>query len=210
MKENIYYQSEYWNEFPKQDLNKVAQDLNPSWDETLQKYTNYTEIKKTSLDILKSNTTLTKVLDFGAGMGRNLSYLQSIAKYVFAFDTEVMISNLENTSNNKYDFKTFNFEDLNKYAPFDLIYECTVFQHMPPQEVLYRLMQMKFLTKYIYMTTRCYNDMFRNFKNSTGGVNILKLIDSLNCFEIVDVSIDKENASLLMDETHYSMLLKVK
>jgi hypothetical protein len=121
-----------------------------------------------------------------------------------------MISNLKKTSNDKYDFETFNFEDFNKYAPFDLIYECTVFQHMPPQEVLFRLMQMKFITKYIYMTTRCYNDMFRDFKNETGGVNILKLVDSLNCFELIDISIEKEKALSLMDETHYSMLLRVK
>lgn len=207
---NLYYQSEYWKEFPKRDLNIVAQDLNPSWDESLQAYKNHTEINESSLKIIKSNVDLVKTLDFGAGMGRNLNYLKSISKYVFAFDTEVMISNLKKTSNNRYDFETFDFDDLNKYSPFDLIYECTVFQHMPPQEVLFRLMQMKHITKYIYITTRTYNDMFRDFQNQVGGVNLFKLIDSLNCFEVVDSSIDKEKAASLMDETHYSMLLKVK
>lgn len=206
---NINYQSDYWKEFPKQDLNIVAKDLNPSWDESLQKYTEHTEIIESSLKILTSNGAINKILDFGAGMGRNSNYLKNISKYVFAFDTEIMISNLKKTSN-IYDFETFNFEELNKYAPFDLIYECTVFQHMPPQEVLFRLMQMKFITKYIYMTTRCYNDMFRDFKNKKGGVNILKLISSLNCFEVIDINIEKEKAESLMDETHYSMLLKVK
>jgi hypothetical protein len=52
--------------------------------------------------------------------------------------------------------------------------------------------------------------MFRDFKNETGGVNILKLVDSLNCFELIDISIEKEKALSLMDETHYSMLLRVK
>jgi SAM-dependent methyltransferase len=210
MNPDIYYQSKYWNEFPKQNLNIVAKDLNPSWDESLQKYKDHTEIIETSLQILKSNTSMNKVLDFGCGMGRNLNYLKTISRYVFGFDTEIMISNLKKTSNNEYNFETFNFDDLNKYAPLDLIYECTVFQHMPPQEVLFRLMQMKHITKYIYLTTRCYNDMFRDFKNKTGGVNLLKLIDSLNCFEVVDINIDKNEAMSLMDETHYSMLLKVK
>lgn len=53
--------------------------------------------------------------------------------------------------------------------------------------------------------------MFRDFTNQKRGVNILKLIDSLNIWEIVDCSIDKNIASSLMDdETHYSMLLKLK
>jgi hypothetical protein len=52
--------------------------------------------------------------------------------------------------------------------------------------------------------------MFRDFQNKAGGVNLLKLVDSLNSFEVVDISIDKDMALSLMDETHYSMLLKVK
>jgi SAM-dependent methyltransferase len=210
MNQDIYYQSKYWAEFPKKNLNIVAKDLNPSWNESLQRYENHTEITKTSLEILKSNTDMNKVLDFGCGMGRNLNYLKNVSKYVFGFDTEVMISNLKKTSNDSYNFKTFNFEDFYKYAPFDFVYECTVFQHMPPQEVLFRLMQIRSITKYVYLTTRCYNDMFRDFQNKAGGVNLLKLVDSLNSFEVVDISIDKDMALSLMDETHYSMLLKVK
>jgi SAM-dependent methyltransferase len=210
MNQDIYYQSEYWKEFAKQNLNVVAKDLHSSWNESLQQYENHNEIIKTSLEILKSNTDMNKVLDFGCGMGRNLNYLKSISKYVIGFDTEVMISNLKKTSNNEYAFETFNFEDFYKYAPFDFVYECTVFQHMPPQEVLFRLMQIRSITKYVYLTTRCYNDMFRDFQNKAGGVNLLKLVDSLNSFEVVDISIDKDMALSLMDETHYSMLLKVK
>jgi hypothetical protein len=52
--------------------------------------------------------------------------------------------------------------------------------------------------------------MFRDFQNQKGGVNLMKLIDSLNLWEIIDCSIPKEKAGLFMDETHYSMLLKLK
>lgn len=207
---NIYYQSDYWKEFPKSEFNTVAKDLNPSWDESKQQYTEFTEITPSSLSILKSNTSMNKVLDFGAGMGRNLNYLKSLCSNIFAFDTEVMLGNLRNTANFNYNYVTHDFEHLQNYAPFDFIYECTVFQHMPPQEVLYRFMQMQYLTKYIYMTTRCYNDMFRDFANQKRGVNILKLIDSLNIWKVVDCSIDTSKAASLMDETHYSILLELK
>lgn len=210
MKQDIYYQAEYWNQFPKSNLDIVAKDLNPSWDTEKQQYKEHTEICSSSLNILKSNTSMNKVLDFGCGMGRNVNYLKGICNNVFGFDTEIMISNLQKTQNYQYNYVNYNFEELGNYAPFDFVYECTVFQHMPPQEVLFRLMQMQYLTKYIYMTTRCYNDMFRDFTNQKRGVNILKLIDSLNIWEIIDCSVDKNLASSLMDETHYSMLLKLK
>ena len=42
---------------------------------------NHTEIIETSFQILKSNTSMNKVLDFGCGMGRNLNYLKTISKY---------------------------------------------------------------------------------------------------------------------------------
>jgi SAM-dependent methyltransferase len=207
---NIYYQSEYWNSFPKSDFNTVAKDLNGSWDSEKQQYLESTPIQESSLRILQNETKMNKVLDFGCGMGRNLNYLKDLCPNVFGFDTSIMLSNLMKTQNFNYNYVTEEFEKFGNYAPFDFIYECTVLQHMPPQEVLFRLMQMKHLTKYIYITTRSYNDMFRDFQNQKGGVNLMKLIDSLNLWEIIDCSIPKEKAGLFMDETHYSMLLKLK
>jgi len=207
---NIYYQSNYWQEFAKSNLDLVAKDLNTSWDAETQEYKEHTTISESSLEILKAETKMEKVLDFGCGMGRNLDYLKSISKEVYGFDTAIMLSNLQKTKNFRYTYATDNFENFNKYAPFDFIYECTVFQHMPPQEVLFRFMQMQYLTKYVYLVTRSYNDMFRDFANQKRGVNLFKLIDSLNIWELVDCSIDANSASTLMDETYYSMLLKLK
>jgi hypothetical protein len=81
-------------------------------------------------------------------------------------------------------------------------------QHIPPQEVIYRLNQISTISKYFVSWTRSYNDYLRNFQASKFGVNIASLISSLDAFEVVDCSIDLNVAEKLMDETHYKILYK--
>ena len=208
--EDIYHQRTYWQNFTsKANVDVLAADLNPTWDEKTQEYKTQTNIDTESLDIIKSNTDLNYVVDFGAGMGRNFNVLKQHFKHVFAYDTIEMCARL-NARNINYDRIIHKWEDIREIAKngqgLDLIYECTVFQHMPPQDLLHKLISGSYLSKYLYVNTRSYNDMFRI--NNQGGVNMLKLIESVHSWDIKNISEDITSAGKLMDETHYSMLLK--
>lgn len=200
---NLFYQSDYWNNFPKEDIDVVAKDLHPSWDAENQSYKDITKIDDKALEIIGENRS--RALDFGVGMGRNYPYLKSIFQEVHGFDTEIMISNIKKREL-KTDLLTSNWNDVFYSGGYNLVYECTVFQHMPPQEVLHRLYFLSQISERLYMTTRVYNDFFRSA--GKGGVNMFKLVDSTNCFDLEYINIDLEKAKNLMDESHYAMLLK--
>lgn len=203
---NLFYQTDYWKNFPKNNLDIVAKDLHPSWDKDTQSYTEITTLHPEPLEIFKKNK-FTKVLDFGIGMGRNSDYLNTLFEEVYGFDTEIMINNLKNYKNKNLPFLFTDWNELMKFN-FDVVYECTVFQHMPPQEVLHRLLCISQKTKYLYSITRSYNDFFR--MGNSGGINMFKLIDSTNLFDVAYCSIPIEDAKNEMSELHYHTLFKVK
>ena len=151
---------------------------------------------------------MNRVLDFGIGMGRNKPYLKTLFSEVHGFDTEPMINNLKS----KNPSETNVFYDWNEVSKFeyDAVYESVVMQHIPPQEVIYRLYQISSISKYFVSCTRSYNDYLRNFQHAKFGVNIASLISSLDAFEAVDCSIGLPKAFSLMDETHYKILYKSK
>lgn len=209
MKEDLFYQKNYWLNFasnPDKDL--ISKDLHGSWDESKQAYTEHTSIEPSHLDCLKLNTSMERVLDFGVGMGRNRPYLKTLFREVHGFDTEPMVKNFR--SKNPSEANVFdNWDDVLKFK-YDVVYESVVIQHIPPQEVIYRLYQISTISKYFVSCTRSYNDYLRNFQYGKFGVNIASLIASLDAFEFVDSSIDLSKAKTLMDETHYKILYKSK
>ena len=96
MKENLFYQKDYWLSFASDsDKNILSKDLHNSWNIVTQTYDEFTTIEDKHLDILKKNTSMDSVLDFGVGMGRNVPYLKMHFKNVYGFDTEPMIKNLK-------------------------------------------------------------------------------------------------------------------
>lgn len=207
---DLYHQRTYWQNFTsKADADVLAADLNPTWDKETQEYKEQTNIDEKCLEILKQQTGLNAVLDFGAGMGRNLSILNKDFDRVFAYDTIEMCARL-NGRNLSYEMIMHKWDDVMKVAEqingFDLIYECTVFQHMPPQDVLHKLISGSYLSKYLYIHTRSYNDMLRG--DGIGGVNMLKLVESVHAWDIIHATKEVPEVSQLMDETHYAMLLK--
>lgn len=209
MKENLFYQKDYWLNFASDsDKNVLSKDLHRSWNVATQTYDEFTTIEDKHLDILRKNTSMDSVLDFGVGMGRNVPYLKTHFKNVYGFDTEPMIKNLKQRDG----FDKNLYFDWNDVASkkYDLVYESVVMQHIPPQEVIYRLYQISTVSKYFVSWTRSYNDFLRNFKIQRFGVNIAGLISSLDAFEMVDCSIDLNSAKRLMDETHYKILYKSK
>lgn len=209
MKEDLFYQKNYWLNFannPDKDL--ISKDLHGSWDESKQAYTEYTSIEESHLDVLKKETSMNRVLDFGVGMGRNRPYLKTLFSEVHGFDTQPMVKNFKS----KNPLENNIFDDWDKVSKFryDVVYESVVMQHIPPQEVIYRLYQISSISKYFVSWTRSYNDYLRNFQYRKFGVNIASLISSIDAFEVVDCSIELSNAKTLMDETHYKILYKSK
>jgi len=209
MEENLFYQKDYWLNFASNsEKNLLSKDLHASWNIVTKNYDEFTSIEDKHLDVLRKNTSMDSVLDFGVGMGRNLPYLKTLFKNVHGFDTEPMINNLKQRDGFGEDlYSDWNDVSQRKY---DLVYESVVMQHIPPQEVIYRLYQISTISKYFVSWTRSYNDYLRNFQASKFGVNIASLISSLDAFEVVDCSIDLNVAEKLMDETHYKILYKSK
>ena len=209
MKEDLFYQKTYWLNFaqnPDKDL--ISKDLHGSWDKSKQAYTEHTTIDPKHLDILKKDTGMNRVLDFGVGMGRNRPYLKTLFSEVHGFDTEPMVKNFKSKNPSESDI-FYEFDDVLKFK-YDVVYESVVMQHIPPQEVIYRLYQISSISRYFVSWTRSYNDYLRNFQHKKFGVNIASLISSLDAFEVVDCSMQLSEAKNLMDETHYKILYKSK
>lgn len=209
MKENFFYQKNYWLDFANDsDKNILSKDLHGSWNTVTQNYDELTTIEDKHLDVLIKNTSMDSVLDFGVGMGRNFPYLKTLFKNVHGFDTEPMIGNLKQRDGfgeNLY----FDWSEATQ-RKYDLVYESVVMQHIPPQEVIHRLYQISTISKYFVSWTRSYNDYLRNFQHKKFGVNIASLISSLDAFEVIECSVDLDVAKKLMNETHYKILYKSK
>ena len=206
----ILDQKKYWMQFASlADKDTLCKDLHGSWDKEQQKYTSYCDMPDECVSILKQNTSMTAVLDFGIGMGRNSGYLKSLYKSYKGYDTPPMLENL--LKNNLIDKESLIFDFSNiKNLTFDLVYESVVMQHMPPQEVLYVLTALSYHSPYLFSCTRSYNDFLRNFQERKGGVNIALLRKALNCYEPVYSSLPINEIESLTDETEYKILYKSK
>jgi hypothetical protein len=203
---NDKYQKEYWQKFASSsDEDFLAKDLNSSWDEKSKSYSNFTEIPEEYIKFLKNSIAFDKVLDFGVGLGRNQKYLKSIFKDVHGFDLPEMINRYKRIAPED----TMLFDDFVKIDnDYSLLYEATVFQHIPPEHVAFYLISLSFKCKYYFSLTRSYNDFLRNFDKNIGGLNMYHLVMSTNSWEPISYSnleIDKIN-----DETHYYALYKSK
>lgn len=204
---DLEYQRKYWRDFTKaSDIHTLSSDLNDSWSPTLNCYIQPTEIEPDMLKEIQLNTQGKSVLDFGFGMGRNTSYLAEIFEEVHGYDTPEMIERLKLAGGNASN-KHCQPQSITNLK-FDLLYETTVFQHMPPNEVLFYLAFLSKRCKYFFSWTRCYNDFFRDFQSKTGGVNIFSLIESSKCFEVSVVGENFNQSRGNMDESHYKILYK--
>lgn len=205
---NLDYQKEYWLNFADTaNIDDLAKDLHGSWNKDKKSYANHSEIDSEALKIIKNSQTK-NVLDFGVGMGRNAEYLSSIFENTYGYDTPPMIKNLSMARNSSE--KLFSSWENTESRQYDLVFEATVMQHMPPQEVIHRLYSISYISPYLFSITRSYNDYLRDFQNAKRGVNMASLVASLDAFEPVYSSIPLEEAKKRMDETHYSVLYKSK
>jgi len=204
---NLSYQKDYWKNFiSSSEKDVLAKDLNVHWNKETQSYFKATEIPKEYLQQITDNGKLKKVLDFGVGLGRNQSYLNSIAEEVHGFDLPEMIEKYKQIQ--KDNNLLFN-QIQNIHNDYSVVYECTVFQHMPPQEVLFSLMSLSYRSKFLISYSRTYNDFCRDFNNKKGGLNMYHIFAS--CIDYWDIMYySDENASLINSEDHFYTLLKSK
>jgi SAM-dependent methyltransferase len=70
------------------------------------------------------------VLDFGCGLGRNFSYLQSIARRVVGFDLPPMIARCRALAAPSADALSSDWDEV-RAQRFDLIFASLVLQHVP-------------------------------------------------------------------------------
>ena len=201
------YQKEYWlNRTKTADELALKLELNPSWDEAKGRYNEVTPILPEHLEIIKAETKMGNVVDFGVGMARNYDYLSGLFANAYGFDTVEMVKRLRIYK----PYITNIIDDFNllKQIKFDVLYESTVFQHLPPKELTHYLSQLSYTTKFIVSHTRSYNDFERH--GLTGGINMIKLIGDIGCYSPIHCSIPLNLAEFVKDETHYHILYKSK
>ena len=103
---------------------------------------------------------------------------------------------------------TSDWNDVTSFSP-DLIFDCTVFQHMDINVLIEKLISLSTTSSYLYSHTRVYNDTNRDFRNGKNGINLFCLILSLNVFKPIACTIDYNDVINKQDETHYSILYKI-
>ena len=197
---------EYWKSMiDKAPEDILAKDLHASWDKDSKSYMEHTQIDKEALIRIKGRDN---VLDFGVGLGRNYLYLNGIFKSAKGYDLPEMIIKSRQMNYTESKNLTSSWSDL-KDEKFDLTYAAICFQHMDLDELSSALYSISKNSKYLYVHTRSYNDVGRNWQKQTGGYNVLSLIDSTKLFKIVYCSIPIEEAMKLKDETHINVLYEI-
>lgn len=198
---------EYWELFThKSNIDILGKDLHPSWSTANKNYSDHTEINKDALSLIKNRD---RCLDFGIGLGRNYDYLTSIFSSVDGYDTYPMVEKLNSI---KKATKGIFFSDPNILVSkkYDLVYEAVVFQHMDLPELQNILKIISFISDKLYITSRSYNDQDRDFRNNSGGTNVLDFILNTKLFTVDWIDSDLERARTLLTEEHYRVLLSSK
>lgn len=192
---------DYWHSFARSvNMDTLAKDLNYTWDASAQKYLTSSPVPEKWLSLINGRK---KCLDFGTGLGRNYDYLSGIFQEVIGYDTSIMLDRL---SILRPEVNTNPNWSLLRSLRFDLVYECTVFQHMDLYILESNLKDISVMTPYLYSCSRSYNDDGRDFRNCKGGENVFAFIDSLNLFEVVKCSIPFDIAKSLNDESTVEIL----
>lgn len=190
-----HYQRSNWVNLAKALTDdELGRTLNHHWSRKDQCYFKTTEIPRAFLDEIKVHN---KVLDFGVGLGRNQIYLESIFDKVHGFDLPEMLARNKTTPRkNLYSRLDALHHD------YDLIYEVTTLQHMPPSEVIYALQTLAPRARYLFSHTRTYNDFHQ-------GVDMYHLIMSSGKWDsVLDTSKNPTINSL--SEEHLNFLFKSK
>lgn len=159
------------------------------------------DIHLNQLDVVQKKTSMTRVLDFGSGMGRNTMHLFSFFQEVYTFDTSHMAEAFRNRvmqvrMSRPYlpepvihdDF--FRVLDVN----YDVVFDSVCFQHVHPLELLPKLYWLAIKAPFIMSFTRNYHDYTRG--------SVIKLVEKSRVWR----KIDERFIRFIGGEAHYSVL----
>ena len=142
---------------------------------------------------------LTRVLDFGCGLGRNFPYLQTIATTIVGFDLPPMIERCRPLIDPRVQL-TADWTEI-AGGRYDLIFATLVLQHIEPDACRSYLADFARLAPAIYLLTRHRSDF---------GDNMFDLIGRTQLFEAgpcVDVEHDPDTHQLrVLGETTFETL----
>ena len=117
-----------------------------------------------------------RVLDFGCGLGRNFSYLKTIARHITGFDLPPMIERCRTMAGDGVEVLSDDWNDLRENR-FDLIFAALVLQHIEPEACRLYLMDFLRMAPAVYLLTRADSDF---------GTNVIDLIAQTGMFEAGD------------------------
>jgi SAM-dependent methyltransferase len=113
------------------------------------------------------------VLDFGCGVGRNFSYVKSIARHVAGFDLPPMIERCRVLAE-PVELLSDSWSTLSS-RQFDLIFAALVLQHVEPEACRHYLADFARMAPLTYVLTRLQSDF---------GENVLRIVGDSGLFDI--------------------------
>ncbi len=129
---------------------------------------------------------VSRVLDFGCGLGRNFPYLTSIAAHVVGFDLPPMIERCRSLLDRSAAELTSNWDDV-RSSHFDLIFATLVLQHIETDACRMYLEDFARIAPATYVLTRVRSDF---------DLNVLDLIWRTQLFDPSDcVEVDHDPAT---------------
>ncbi len=157
---------------------------------------------------------LTRVLDFGCGLGRNFPYLGTVAASVVGFDLPEMIARCRALATHQVDRLEDDWTRL-RQERFDLVFASLVLQHVETELCRTYLRDFARMAPAVYLLTRTDSDF---------GQNVLELVAGTGAYDAgpcVEVEHDPHTHQLLVtggaafDEArqttvsrHYEVLLR--
>jgi SAM-dependent methyltransferase len=123
---------------------------------------------------LELPTGIGDALDFGCGVGRNFSYLKTVARRVTGFDLQPMIARCRALATDRVDRLSDDWMLL-RTERFDLIFASLVLQHVDPDACRGYLADFARMAPVVYLLTRTDSDF---------GVNVLDLVADSGAFDV--------------------------
>ena len=134
-------------------------------------------------------TPLHRVLDFGCGLGRNFSYLTSVADDVTGFDLPEMIARCRELATDAIDRLDDDWTRLREER-FDLVFASLVLQHVETDRCRAYLRDFSRMAPAVYLLTRTDSDF---------GENVIDLVAATNAYDAgpcIEVEHDAETHQL--------------
>ena len=158
--------------------------------------------------------TVESVLDFGCGLGRNSSYLKTIAREVHGFDVPEALADCDGHPTYGTDRLSRDWS-ITRQRRFDLIFASLVLEHLPTERAASFLDDFAAMAPHLYLLTRARSDfgaalldlIVETRAYDPGPCRILDNDPGTHRFRVVaEASFDAARRS--PDDVHYELLLR--